>query len=95
MPKTSEPTTKINLKNPESNSESLATWPKLEFSPATGESNIHHYVKSLEEAVAANFGVNYTSLMRTGKKWTPPLPTYAAVAAGHPDRAFYKTYENL
>ena len=61
MPKTSETITKISTKSPESNSESIATWPKLEFSTATGDSNIHQYIKSLEEAVAANFGVNYTS----------------------------------
>ena len=90
MPKNTEPITKLTNKTSEYNSEAIAQWPKLEFSTATGDSNIHQYIKSLEEAVAANFGVNYTSLMRTGRKWTPPTPTFTAVPKQHPNYLFQK-----
>jgi len=89
MPKTSENPNKISIKPAEQSTESIATWPRLEFSTATGDSNIHQYIKSLEEAIAANFGVNFTALMRTGKKWTPPRPVYTVVPQGNPDYQFF------
>ena len=85
MPKNPEQTTKLTTKSSEPNTESFASWPKLEFSTATGDSNIHQYIKSLEEAVAANFGANYTSLMRTGRKYVPSMPSFPALSADHPD----------
>ena len=65
-------------------------WPRLHFSPATGETNISNFVKNLEEAISANFGVHYAVLIRTGRPWVPPIPTYTTVKSDHPNYLFYK-----
>ena len=90
MPKNVEANTKITTNKEQPSSESIIQWPRLTFSPSTGDSNISSYIKGLEEAIAANFGVNYTSLIRTGKEWTPPIPKYTTVPNNHPDYLFYK-----
>ena len=75
MPKNAEANIKVTTNKEQPNSESIIQWPRLNFSPSTGDSNIFSYIKSLEEAIAANFGVNYTSL----------IPKYTTVPNNHPD----------
>ena len=89
MPKKIEPLSTLR-KPVQSGSDFTVAWPKLNFSPATGETNISSFVKNLEEAIAANFGVHYATLMRTGKPWIPPIPKYKTVKATDHHYLFYK-----
>jgi hypothetical protein len=88
MPKNPDQMPKKQIVN--NGSDFTIAWPKLHFSPATGETNISTFVKNLEEAIAANFGVHYAVLIRTGKPWVPPIPSYTTVDTDHPHYLFYK-----